>query len=167
MNMGERSCDSKVRARIWWGLWILFVVAWSIALLTPHPAEIANAVFVDADDRFVAAKSLHVAAYFVLTFLTFQLPAPRPLRLLLLLFPSLHALATEGLQNFVPRRSGSWHDVGFDHIGIGLGFAAVGIWSWRRATSSKSRATATVDGSESREEIGVKRARSASKGGPC
>jgi VanZ family protein len=163
--MGNRLRGMSVQARIWWGLWFLFVVAWSIALLTPNPSEIAEEVFPDATLRFYAAKSLHVAAYFVLTVLTIQLPAPRPLRLLLLLFPSLHALATEGLQTFVPKRTGSLQDVGIDHIGIGLGFAVVGIWYWRRASLSKSRATVHVGGLQSREELTGKPARSASKGG--
>jgi VanZ family protein len=167
MSMSEWLRDVKLRVRILWALWFLYVSAWSAALLTPHPVKAAEAVFSNHTHRFWAAKSLHVAAYFVLTVLTTQLSAPRRLRWLLLAVPSLHALGTEGLQNFVPTRTGSWWDVGLDHIGIGLGFAVLGVWYLQHASSSKNLRAASVDASKSREGIGGKRVRSASKEGPC
>jgi VanZ family protein len=42
---------------------------------------------------------------------------------------SLHAVATEALQNLVPTRSGSLRDVGLDHLGILIGAA---VSRWRR-----------------------------------
>ena len=157
--MGEPSGGSKVHSRIVWVTWFIFVAAWSTALLTPHPTKVAEAVFANADHRYHAAKTLHILAYFVLTVLTTLLPARRPLNGLLLLFPSLHALATEGLQNFVPTRTGSWQDVGFDHIGIGLGFALVGIWYWRRASSPLKPSIDCGEAKETTDQMEFKRDR--------
>ena len=52
-------------------------------------------------------------------------------RWLLVAFLSLHGMATEYVQTFVPDRYGSWTDVGIDHIGIALGLALSRKW-WRR-----------------------------------
>ena len=157
--MGTQTSGSKLHGRFLWVAWFLFVAAWSTALLTPHPTKVAEAVFANADHRYRAAKSLHVLAYFVLTVLTALLPARRPLNALLLLFPSLHALTTEGLQNFVPTRTGSWKDVGFDHIGIGVGFAVVGVWHWRRTSVPPKPSIECVEAKETTDEIEIKRNR--------
>jgi VanZ family protein len=108
-----------------WLIWGGFTVAWTVALLTPHPAELADAVL-PPETRFPAAKSLHVAAYTVLTLLTSWLCVRRGWRWGLLAFVSLHAMGTEFFQQFVPLRHGSLQDVGIDHIGILIG---VGL-SW-------------------------------------
>jgi VanZ family protein len=168
--MGNWLRDSKVRVRILWGLWFLYVVAWTTALLTPHPVHIANALL-PAGSHFLPAKTLHVLAYLVLTVLTLRLPARRSVRCVLLACVSAHAMATEFLQQFVPLRNGSLHDVGLDHIGIALGLAFVGIWRWWRSCGQLARAADAALGShqpeESRDEAGLKPARSATKGGPC
>jgi VanZ family protein len=109
-----------------WLIWGGFIVAWTAALLTPHPAELADAVL-PAPTRFPAAKSLHVAAYTVLTLLTSCLCVRRGWRWALLAFVSLHAMGTEFFQQFVPLRHGSLQDVGIDHVGILIGVAL----SWR------------------------------------
>jgi len=128
----------SVSNRVRWILWFLYVAAWSAALLTSHPVKVAGSVLPDDTIRFITAKSLHVAAYFVLTVLTAWQRVPRPWMWLLLTFLTFHALATEGLQNFVPLRSGTWADVAIDHIGIVLGLIVT--WKWwlvnRAATSS-------------------------------
>ena len=161
-SMGQLLGGSKIPARLVWAAWILFVAAWTTALLTPHPTKVAEAVFTNAEHRYHVAKTLHIAAYFVLTVLTTLLPVRGFQSRLLLFFPSLHALATEGLQNFVPTRTGSWLDVGFDHIGIGLGFAVTGIWHWRRASSLRKRIKESVNSEDAHEKVDLKHDRCAS-----
>ena len=33
-----------IAPRVWWGVWLLYVAAWSVALLTPHPVQIRDAL---------------------------------------------------------------------------------------------------------------------------
>ncbi len=111
-----------------WTLWILYVGAWSAALLRPEPAYVAAALLPSDDVRTYILKTVHVLAYLILTVLTGLLQMPRPWRWLLLLFLSAHGLGTEYLQQFVPPRQASWRDVGLDHVGICLGFLL--SWKW-------------------------------------
>jgi VanZ family protein len=129
--MIEWQRDRKLHAAILWTLWLLYVAAWSTALLTPHPVRVAEAVL-PKESLFGTAKTLHVLAYLAWTVLTLYLPAPRPIRFGLLIFLSAHAMATEYFQQFVPPRTGSWRDVGLDHVGILLGLALFGIGHWWR-----------------------------------
>jgi VanZ family protein len=112
-----------------WSVWSVFTVLWTLALLTPEPVHVANAVLT-SPARFPTAKLLHVASYAVLVGLTAWLLIPRRGRWLLLGFLSLHALGTEFLQQFVPERGPSWRDVGINHVGLALGLIA--SWSWWR-----------------------------------
>jgi VanZ family protein len=112
-------------------LWIVFVGAWSAALLRPEPAYAAAALLPSHDVRTYILKTGHVLAYLVMTVLTGLLPIPRPWRWLMFLFVSAHAFGTEYLQQFVPPREGSWRDVGLDHIGIFLGLGILVFWNWR------------------------------------
>ncbi len=134
-----------------WTLWVLYVGAWSTALLTPDPVKMAEAVL-PAPTRFVSAKTLHVAAYLVLTVLTGLLGTRRSWRWALLALLSAHALATEYFQQFVPTREGSWRDVGLDHIGICLGLLLG--WKWWFARSPGTREDASQPGAmmETQEE---------------
>jgi VanZ family protein len=108
----------------------VFVVVWTVALLTTQPVRVAQAVL-PPPVRFPTAKLLHVAAYACLVALSGWLPVPRRLRWLLIVFLSLHALGTEFFQQFVPERTASWRDVAIDHVGMALGLAASWRW-WRR-----------------------------------
>ncbi|MFL5242610.1 MAG: VanZ family protein [Gemmataceae bacterium] len=121
---------AKVGPRPRMALWLLYLASWSLALLTPRPIEVAQAVL-PPETSFYYGKSLHVCAYAGLTVLTGWLLVCHRCRWLLLLGVSLHAFATEYLQNYVPLRTGSWRDVGLDHIGIVLGFALTRTWWWR------------------------------------
>ena len=113
-----------------WLVWGVYLLSWSVALLTPQPATWAGDVIPESVVRYSFAKSLHVAAYALLAILTGWLLVPAKLRWLLLGFLSLHAFGTEFLQMFVPSRSGSLKDVGFDHVGICLGIMMT--WRWWR-----------------------------------
>jgi VanZ family protein len=113
-----------------WSVACLYVAVWSAALLTPYPADAARAL--EPDEAFLLAKALHVAAYAGMAVVFGWLRAPLPFRWLLPAFCVLHAGGTEYLQGFVHDRSGSWRDVGLDHLGILLGLLASRKW-WRAA----------------------------------
>lgn len=114
-----------------WTVWSVYTAAWTTALLTPQPAEFAQATF-EPEAAFTAAKSLHVCAYTVLTLLCLWL-RPARFRAAWLLFPTAHALATEYLQGYVPLRTPSWEDVAIDHVGIVIGLAVMWIGRLRHA----------------------------------
>jgi VanZ family protein len=122
-----RETDSR---GIRWALWTLCVTVWTVLLLTPHPVRAAHEVL-PAEATWPVSKCLHVAAYAFLTVLSAWLGVRGDRRWLLLGFLSLHGMATEYFQTFVPERHGSWSDVGIDHIGIALGLALSWKW-WRR-----------------------------------
>jgi VanZ family protein len=103
-----------------WLIWGIALAGWSAMLLTPQPAEIADAVLAP-ETVFPASKSMHVAGYFVLTLLTAWLRSSVPVRWVLLVFLSMHALGTEYLQHFVPGRTPGWRDAALDLVGIALG----------------------------------------------
>jgi VanZ family protein len=102
-----------------WTLWMLCVAVWTLMLVTPQPAKIMQDVL-----------PAHVLSYAFLTVLAAWLRVRGDRRWLLLVFLSLHGMATEYVQTHVPGRSGSWRDVGIDHIGILLGLAL--SWRWWR-----------------------------------
>jgi VanZ family protein len=108
-------------------IWFVYTATWTTALLTPQPAQIADAVL-NRENAFYASKTLHVSGYAVLAILTGWLNAPLSWRRLLVCFLSAHALGTEFFQRFVPNRYPSWADVGLDHIGIVLGLIL--SWGW-------------------------------------
>ncbi|MGH7226334.1 MAG: VanZ family protein [Gemmataceae bacterium] len=111
-----------VRGLVWW----LCVGLWTVALLTPYPVRMGEAVTPESL-YFPAAKCLHVSVYACLTVFLSWLPLRR-WRWLLLAFLSLHAAGTEYGQLFVPDRHGMVTDVLIDHAGLLLGFAL----TWKR-----------------------------------
>ena len=112
-----------------WTVWLVYAVAWTVALLTPEPVQVADAVFGE-HRAFLAAKVLHVGAYALFTILSSRLHERRPFRWLVPAFLALHALGTEFFQGFVPLRSPAWRDVGLDYLGILLGLLLG--WKWWR-----------------------------------
>src|SRR5262245_61996637 len=98
-------------------LWLLAVAAWTAALLRPEPSAV-EAATLPPDAAPFASKVLHVAAYAFLTLLSLWQLIPRPARVGLVLGLIGHALTTEYLQQFVPPRTASWVDVGFNLVGI-------------------------------------------------
>jgi VanZ family protein len=129
------------RARLWcwrfrWPIWSGYAVAWSLALLTPQPVAVCDAVFAP-DTGHLASKTLHISSYAVFTILSAWLRARLPWRWLLLAFLSLHGFLTEYLQHFVPTRTPSWGDVGLDHLGILIGLLVAWKW-WRQPAPSET-----------------------------
>jgi hypothetical protein len=126
-----------LRPAVRWLAWVGYLLAWSLALLTPYPVYLSAWLLPEGLPQFLAAKGLHVTAYAVLAVLTGWLRAPTWLRPLLLLALSAHALGTEGLQYFVYLRHPSWRDVALNHIGLMLGLAlSWGWWHARQAVRS-------------------------------
>jgi len=113
-------------------IWIIYTAMWTTALLTPQPARIADEVLT-RENAFYASKTLHVSCYAGLAILSGWLRARSPWRWLLLIFLSAHALGTEFAQRFVPHRTPSWGDVGWDHLGIVFGILL--SWRWWTAPS--------------------------------
>jgi VanZ family protein len=132
--MSEGFRKAMTRKSVLWSIWVVYVAGWTAALLTPHPARVAAAVLPADDVRFYVLKTVHVLAYLILTVLTGLLLVPRPWRWLLLFLLFAHGMGTEYLQQFVPRREGSWRDVGLDHFGICLGILL--SWKWWFAPSA-------------------------------
>jgi VanZ family protein len=126
MATAVRETDSPA---IRWALWALCVTAWTAVLLTTTPVHVMEEVL-PPQATFPVAKAGHVAAYAFLTALSAWLGVRGGRRWLLLGFLSLHGMATEYLQTFVPERTGCWSDVGIDHLGIVLGLAL--SWKWWR-----------------------------------
>jgi VanZ family protein len=117
-------------------IWLLFLAAWTIALLTPQPVQLAQEVLPD-QDTFYFGKSLHIGAYAFLVILTAWLKATNRVRWICLAFLSFHAFATEFLQQFVPERSGSLRDVGLNHLGLALGLILT-VPMWRPSKAVKA-----------------------------
>jgi VanZ family protein len=130
-----------------WLVCVVYVLAWTQALLTPDPLRYLVAMRTAMDlpvpedpdedpqlqwQAYVISKSLHVAAYALLAVLIGGLGLSRRFRWLLLVFMSLHAMGTEYGQLFVEGRHASWSDVGLDHVGIGLGLALSWNAWWRK-----------------------------------
>ncbi len=114
-----------LRLALWW----LCVAVWTVALLTPQPARVSREVL-SAKAGYPASKTLHVAAYALLTGALPWLGLRGGRRWWLVGFLSLHAAGTELIQCWVPDRTGSLTDVGIDHLGILLGLACT--WTaWR------------------------------------
>ena len=117
-----------------WLVWLLCLGLWTLALLTSYPVQVKDAVL-SPEAGYHASKLLHVCAYALLTgFAAWLVPGGLP-RFLPILFLSLHAFATEYLQQFVALRTGSLTDVGFNHVGITLGLI-VTWWKWRQVISA-------------------------------
>lgn len=108
-------------------VWLAFVAGWTTALLTPHPVSLAHEVLPEAA-QFPSFKLAHVTCYAIMTVLTGWLRAGGRARGVLLAFLCAHAFLTEFFQQFVPGRSMSLTDTGFDLAGILIGLAVTRKW---------------------------------------
>ena len=115
------------------GAFLVALVAWTVALLSPVPQESAHQVLGSQFGIFVFAKTVHVAAYTVLTILGGS--AALFGRRWVWLLPALvvHGGVTEYFQQFVGRGS-RLEDVALDTLGIALG--GVTVWAGRRFNRS-------------------------------
>jgi VanZ family protein len=130
--MGEETYPTSRNGLDWrWLVFLAYVTAWTVALLVPIPENSVGGSVFSLDLKFLLSKSLHVGAYAFLIVLITQLRIGLRSRWLLVLFASLHGMATEYLQTFTETRTGCWQDVGIDHLGIALGLLVT--WKWWRS----------------------------------
>jgi VanZ family protein len=134
---------SPLRTSWRWWLWLVYVLAWTGALLMPFPggSSIADLEF---NLRFFIGKTLHVSAYAVLAALTAWLRAPMRWRFLLMFFLMVHATLTEVLQYTIESlgRSGELLDVALDHAGIAIGMLLT--WRWWAETDKRDMALTPI-----------------------
>jgi VanZ family protein len=110
-----------------------YVALLTYLLLTPEPLQFlfgsAAGEIHGAVDSTVSTYVQHTLAYAVLAALLFwttSVCGGAPMRASVLLGGS-HALLTEGLQRFVPRRHGDLWDLASDAAGIAIVLASAGI----------------------------------------
>jgi VanZ family protein len=110
-----------------WLVWGAYALTWTTLLVMPMPSTEPWEEF-GFDVKYLLGKSLHVAAYALLTALTGWLRPPFRFRLLLLFLVMAHAPVTELIQLHVSNRTGCLEDVGFDHLGAAVGLLLA--WRW-------------------------------------
>jgi hypothetical protein len=120
-----------------------FLIAWTIALLSPVPHQSAERVLGSSFSVFMFGKGLHIAAYAYLTVLggTVALFGGKWWWIV----PGLivHGALTEFFQQFVGRTA-RVEDLGLDTIGIVIG--ALGVLGWRRLKRDRSAGESTSPG---------------------
>jgi VanZ family protein len=110
-------------------VWLAYLFCWTAALVTPiHDESSWVVVSFNLDLKFIAAKALHVLGYGLLAALTGWLRSPLRIRWVLMFIVMSHPPLTELIQQFVPGRTGSLHDVGLDLVGIVLGLMLTRKW---------------------------------------
>ncbi|MBL8795960.1 MAG: VanZ family protein [Planctomycetia bacterium] len=111
-------------------LWLLLLVAWTVALVVPIPfRDHGKSEWVAP--LFTFSKFLHVSVYALLAAAVAWLRWPTGWRLAALAVLCGHGMLTEFLQWLLEdysHRSGKWPDVGLDVIGVALGT----LLTWRR-----------------------------------
>jgi VanZ family protein len=134
------TCCSTFRA-IHVAVFAAFLIAWTVVLLLPVPAQSAERVLGSPYSVFLFGKGLHITAYAFLAVLggTVALFGRRWIWIL----PGLvaHGGLTEILQSFTGRTS-RIEDVGLDTIGVAVGALIVLGWHWfRKLTQTEAIAT--------------------------
>jgi VanZ family protein len=109
-------------------LWLLYVLAWTAALLMPIPGS-TQPTELEVTLRFAFGKTLHICAYALMAALTAWLRAPMRWRFVLMFFLMVHGTLTEMLQllKFI-NRGGELFDVALDNAGIAIGMLCT--WKW-------------------------------------
>lgn len=130
--------------RVRWIAWSLFFVAWTCALLSSGPVDLADE-FIPEEGMFLSFKFTHVAGYALLTGLTGWLGVPSRSRRLVILALALHGASTELGQTFVPRRTPSLRDIGFDCLGVAVGLALTWKWWFVRPELVETEPVAAAD----------------------
>lgn len=113
------------RRRLHAVVWAFSLAMWTIKLLDPKP--VPSSLMPEPWFAFILAKTLHVVGYFVCTLLGLWLWRGLSWRIVYAGFMVWHGIGTEVGQSYIPTRSGSPKDVGFDALGISL---ACGVTWW-------------------------------------
>jgi hypothetical protein len=121
----------KRRTLLLWLIWLAGLGLLTWGLLSPAAPEV-NRSLLPEQLRYPASKGIHLIGYAGVSALVGWLPVGRLGRLLLWLLLVCHAGLTEYLQRFIPNRSSSLVDVGFDLAGILLGLAVPTLVQWKK-----------------------------------
>jgi VanZ family protein len=119
-----------------WGILVVYVIAWTAALLMPVPVSGAMAFEGMPSLRMLFAKSLHAAAYAVLAMLTAWVRVPSRYRWLMMMLLMAHPTITEMLQLITEPyfgRNGNLLDVALDQVGIAVGVIMSRRWWMERS----------------------------------
>jgi hypothetical protein len=150
--MESRSVKSLLRKLLFpatptrWLVWLIYVAAWTAALLVPVPVHPEETGLKRAEILFYFSKTVHLSAYALFAVLTAWLHAPRRYRGVLLGFLAAHAAGTEILQALLPTgRTGCIADVGLDLVGISIGIALSWRWWWAGLTGSPAPASSPAE----------------------
>lgn len=127
--------------RLHLAIFLVGMVAWSVALLSPVPEEDAERVFGSRDGVFYFGKTLHVVAYLALTLFAGMMHYARHSAHWWAVALCVHGGLIEILQPHFGR-GGKWADWGLDSIGIAGGFILVRAW-WRWGPVALTGVTAT------------------------
>lgn len=126
-----------------WLIWTLFVVALTVALEAPIEPSVLSGSAIFVTNKYLLAKTGHVALYAVLTALSAWVSMPLRYRWMMVVFLIGHAVGTELLQLALEEychRGGSLADVGYDHLGILFGAALSWKW-WTRGETDPHQPT--------------------------
>ncbi len=125
---------------------LTFFGLWTWKLLEQQPVPESISAQLTEDERFGAAKSLHMVGYGFLTILAVMLPVPNYWRWFFVGLLALHGVATEIAQTYIPGRTGRVMDVVIDWGGITLGVLIWQVWpaKWRPPEVHSQGAGATT-----------------------
>jgi VanZ family protein len=117
-------------------VWLLYVLAWSVALEVPQPIHPHDPTAAEA--VFTFGKAVHLSAYALLAGLTGWLRPTGAWRAAAFVFLLGHGVLTEVLQFLLPfGRTGAVADVMLDWVGISVGVALTWRW-WFRPRGQES-----------------------------
>lgn len=122
-------------------IFVAFLTAWTIALLSPVPTESAERTLGSAFWVFIFGKCLHISAYAFLAVLGGTIVLLGRNREFVFLGLVAHGIITEYVQQYVGR-TGSLRDVCLDAVGISIGWIVVTIW--RRIAKRRSARGSTA-----------------------
>lgn len=120
------------RRRLHAVVWAFSLAIWTILLLDPNP--VPPALQPQPWLAFLLAKSLHVVGYFACTLLGLWLWRGQSWRIVYAWLMVWHGIGTEVGQSYIPTRSGSPKDIGFDALGITIA-CALTWWIHNRKNS--------------------------------
>ena len=130
----EHLASGTMIRRVHGTIWIISLIIWTFLLLDPNP--IPPLLQPEPSLRYLLAKTLHVCGYGWCTLLGLWFWRSLTWRIVFSGVMVWHGIATEIIQSYIPTRTGSEKDVGFDTLGITL--ACLVTWWCQFRYSRKS-----------------------------
>lgn len=128
--------------RLHLSLFVVVILAWTIALLSPVPEAEAEQVLGSKEGMFYFGKTLHVVAYLLLTLFAGVMSYARCTWPWLAFGMFLHGGLIEILQPYVGR-NGRWQDWCLDATGVLIASLLVWLW-WRFQAAGFANPVASV-----------------------